>query len=116
MSQTTAATSMQSADELLRQMTVEEKAIPTAEGVPVDGYVLWSAQDNFEWMDGFGTRFGLIYLGRQPAATRWCRPSPARQRCRGAILLGRPPAGLPTRCSRCSLDVHRPGIWEVEMR
>ena len=34
----------------------------TADGVPVDGYFHWSAQDNFEWVAGYGDRFGLIYV------------------------------------------------------
>jgi beta-glucosidase len=34
----------------------------TAEGVPVDGVFVWSAQDNFEWTAGYGNRFGLVYV------------------------------------------------------
>lgn len=50
----------------------------------MDGYFLWSAQDNFEWMDGFGNRFGLVYvdfdtLERKPKlSAEWFREA-ARQ-------------------------------------
>lgn len=32
-----------------------------AEGYPLKGYFLWSLLDNFEWGDGFSSRFGLYY-------------------------------------------------------
>jgi beta-glucosidase len=32
------------------------------EGIPVEGYFVWSLTDNVEWMEGTYPRFGLVYI------------------------------------------------------
>ncbi|NOQ68406.1 family 1 glycosylhydrolase, partial [Patescibacteria group bacterium] len=43
-------------------------------GVDVRGYLHWSLIDNFEWVDGFGPRFGLVEMNYKDMSTK-IRPS-----------------------------------------
>jgi beta-glucosidase len=45
-----------------------------AQGVDVRGYLYWSLLDNFEWLEGWGPRFGLYHVDFD---TLERRPTPA---------------------------------------
>jgi len=44
------------------------------EGIDVGGYFAWSAMDNFEWVSGYGPKFGIIAVDRQ-TQQRTVKPS-----------------------------------------
>ena len=32
------------------------------QGVPMEGYMVWSLLDNFEWASGYAKRFGIVHV------------------------------------------------------
>lgn len=56
------------------------------EGLPVHGYLHWSLVDNFEWLDGWEPRFGLLELDRETLARRPRPSSEAFRRLATAYL------------------------------
>ncbi len=64
-------------------------------GVPVEGYLYWSLLDNFEWLEGWGPRFGLYQVDFE---TLERRATPAchyfRQVATNRVLVA-PPSAAP---------------------
>ncbi|GAB7353250.1 hypothetical protein MBLNU459_g3760t1 [Dothideomycetes sp. NU459] len=47
----------------------------TEDGVDVRGYMAWSLMDNFEWAEGFETRFGVTYVDYAGGQKRYPKKS-----------------------------------------
>lgn len=47
---------------------IEAAAEAAADGVPVDGYFVWTLLDNVEWTHGFDQRFGLVWVDAETQA------------------------------------------------
>jgi beta-glucosidase/6-phospho-beta-glucosidase/beta-galactosidase len=47
----------------------------TLDGVKVNSYFAWSLVDNFEWADGYNTRFGLTFVDYKNNQKRYIKDS-----------------------------------------
>lgn len=47
----------------------------TLDGVRLGGYFGWSLMDNFEWADGYSTRFGMTYVDYKNSQKRYIKDS-----------------------------------------
>lgn len=56
-------------DFISRYLNALKKAVH--EGIPVIGYLYWSILDNFEWVEGYDPRFGLIYVDYRTGKRIW---------------------------------------------
>jgi beta-glucosidase len=69
---------------------IEAVAEAMRQGVPVNGYFVWSLFDNFEWASGYAKRFGIVHVDyatqrRTPkASAHWYRRLIQQQQARRA--------------------------------
>jgi beta-glucosidase len=47
----------------------------TVDGVNLKSYFAWSLMDNFEWTDGYNTRFGITYIDYKNGQKRYIKDS-----------------------------------------